>query len=183
MPATKKKKIGVPMRAMIATLCFLLGTLAVLYSGGRGRSNTNRTGGTVEALLLGQNQDAPVVYDPIQDFCFKDNANANKYCWYTHDYFPFGNWVGWDAAYGQCGDKCTIFADSSHNRDLMYNPDYDFCFADTDNPGKYCWFCSDNRPYGNWKGEGGYASGDCGSICTNVAHPSALTAECGVDIF
>ena len=105
VPATKKKKNGVPMRAMIAT-CFLLGTLAVLYYG-RGRSNTNHTDGTSKALLLGQNQAAPV-----------------------------------------------------------YNPDHDFCFADTDNPGKYCWFCFDNLPVGNWKGEGGHVYNDCGDMCT-----------------
>ena len=109
MPATKKKN-GIPMRAMIA-MCFLLGTLAVLYS--------HLTGGTSEALLLGQNQAASRVYDPNQDYCF----------------------------------------------------------ADTDNPGKYCWFCFDDYPYGNWEGVTGAAAGDCGSICHSVHNSDAVTVS------
>ena len=51
----------------------------------------------------------------------------------------------------------------------VYDPSQDFCFADTDNAGKYCWYPSDNTPDGNWKGEGGHAPGDCGDLCTDVA--------------
>ena len=61
VPTTKKKKNGVPLRLMIATVCFLLGTLAVLYSGGRGSSRHNNThlpGGTSETLLLRHSQAA-----------------------------------------------------------------------------------------------------------------------------
>ena len=111
MPATKKKKIGVPVRAMVATACFLLGTLAVLYYGGRGSSGSSKTassGGILADLLQG------------------------------------------------------------------YDPNQDFCFADTDNPGKYCWYCYDARPYGNWKGEGGRGYGDCGKKCTNFLEPAYL---------
>ena len=103
---TIKKKNGGPMRAMIATCC-LLGTLAVIY-GGRGSS---RSGGLSAALFLGHNQAAPVVYDPSQDFCFADNDNADKYCWYPTDNFPVGNWAGVTCAGGhgcaQCGPQCT----------------------------------------------------------------------------
>ena len=35
------------------------------------------------------------VYDPSQDFCFKDKDNADKYCWCRTDNFPFGNWKGY----------------------------------------------------------------------------------------
>ena len=105
------KKNRVPtMRVMIVT-CFLLGTLAMLY-GGRGSSNTdtNHADGTSEALLLRHNQAAPV-YDPSQAFCFKDRDNDDKYCWYSTDNFPVGNWEGFTCAGGhgcaQCGPKCT----------------------------------------------------------------------------
>ena len=103
------KKNGAPMmRAVIATTCFLLGTLAVLFSGGSGSSSSNTASSGVlsVALLLGQNQ-AASVYDPSHDWCFKDNDNDGKYCWFpTHNY-PCGNWGGWDAAYDNCGPKCT----------------------------------------------------------------------------
>ena len=66
-----KKTYGVPTRrAIIATMCFLLGTLAVVYSttiGGNVRkikhskkTNAHVNGGTSAALLLGHNQAAPV---------------------------------------------------------------------------------------------------------------------------
>ena len=49
----------------------------------------------------------PNKYDPSHDWCFKDNDNDGKYCWFpTHNY-PCGNWGGWDAAYDNCGPKCT----------------------------------------------------------------------------
>ena len=106
MPARKKKN-GVPMmRAVIAT-CSLLGILAVIYYGGRDvSSNTAGLGGISAALLLGQNQ-AASVYDPGHDWCFTDHDNPGKLCWYPIHRYPIGNWGGWDAAYGQCGDLCT----------------------------------------------------------------------------
>ena len=61
-PATKKKNDGgVSIRTLIVTTCILLGTLAVVLSGGRGRRSSNnihRTDGTSEALLLGRTQAA-----------------------------------------------------------------------------------------------------------------------------
>ena len=113
------KKNGVPtMRAMIATACFLLGTLAVLYSGGRGsnrHNNTHLTGGISAALVLGQNQAAsvydpckPALYAPATDICFADKDNAGKYCWYTDDHsLPYGNWKV-DGKHGNnnCGEQC-----------------------------------------------------------------------------
>ena len=54
--------------------------------------------------------------------------------------------------------------DTSYN----YDPTSDFCFTDTDTAGKYCWYPTDNRPCGNWKGEGGHGYNDCGRKCTRV---------------
>ena len=61
VPATKKKH-GVPtMRAMIVMICFLLGTLAVLYYGGRATSS----GGISAALLrVGTCPGVDMPYDP-----------------------------------------------------------------------------------------------------------------------
>ena len=108
--AKQKKKNGVPtMRAMIATTCFFLGTLAVLYSGGSGSRNTHRTDGTAETLLLGQKQ-AWQTYDPRKDYCFADNDNPGKYCWFCFDNLPDGNWKGEGGhIYNDCGDMCTEF--------------------------------------------------------------------------
>ena len=105
--ATKKKNGGVLMQAMIATSCFFLSTITVIYSGGSGSSNTNRTDGTSEALLLGQNQAASMVYDPTQDFCFEDKANLGKYCWGRGNEFPCGHWKGVSGqGSGYCGPYC-----------------------------------------------------------------------------
>ena len=93
MPATKKKD-GVPtMRVMIATACFLLATLAVLYSDGSGSPGV-----------------ALMVYDPIQDYCFEDKANLGKYCWGRINEFPYGHWKGVnDRGSGDCGEYCYSF--------------------------------------------------------------------------
>merc|ERR1711865_447301 len=75
--ATTKKNDGLMMRAVI-TMCFLLGTLAVLFSvGSRGRkSRTARsTGGLSAALLRGHNP-AASVYDPWQDWCHLHYTDA-----------------------------------------------------------------------------------------------------------
>ena len=86
--------------------CVVLGTLAVMISGSRG-SNSNRSSTASSddissaALLRG--------YDPSQDFCFKDNDNDGKYCWYPTDGLgPCGNWKG-EGGHGSndCGQKCT----------------------------------------------------------------------------
>ena len=60
----------------------------------------------------------PGVYDPSHDWCFTDHDNPGKLCWYpTHNY-PVGNWGGWDAAYGQCGDLCTdVYTPGQHDGD------------------------------------------------------------------
>ena len=105
-----KKKNGVPtIQAMIGT-CLLLGTISVIYYGGSDSSNStfHHAADTSEAFLLRHNQAAPGVYDPKQDFCFKDTDNAGKYCWYPEDKSPYGNWVG-DGGHGysDCGLKCT----------------------------------------------------------------------------
>ena len=106
-----KKTHGVSMRAMIAT-CFVLlvlGTLAVLYSGGSGSGNTNRTDGSSEALLLDHNQAAPYVYDPKRYYCNTDTDNPGKYCWFPTDKLPCGNWKGEDGhGYNDCGPLCAL---------------------------------------------------------------------------
>ena len=101
---TKKKNGGVPMRLMIATFCFVLGTLAVIYYDGSDSTSSSNTVNLGAALL-------DDVYDPSSDFCFEDNENANKYCWYRRGYWPVGNWQWATCAGGhgcaQCGSKCT----------------------------------------------------------------------------
>ena len=110
--SARKKKNRVPSTRALIVTCLLLGTVAVIYYGGSGSSNTNfqRADDTSEALLLRHNQAAPV-YDPSQAFCFKDRDNDDKYCWYSTDNFPVGNWEGFTCAGGhgcaQCGPKCT----------------------------------------------------------------------------
>jgi len=48
-------------------------------------------------------------YDPSQDFCIRDNDNVGKYCWYTYDSFPCGDWRGVTGlGYDNCGPKCTL---------------------------------------------------------------------------
>ena len=48
------------------------------------------------------------LYDPNQNFCYKDNDNPGKYCWYPCDKIPYGNWVGEGGhGYNDCGPTCT----------------------------------------------------------------------------
>jgi len=124
-----KKKNGVPsIRAMIVTTCLSLGTLAVICYGGSGSSNSifHHAADTSEALLLRHNQAAPGVYDPRvydpkQDFCFKDTDNAGKYCWYPEDKTPFPGYPQWKGAsghgYDNCGLLCTSLCDDDDNND------------------------------------------------------------------
>ena len=189
--ATTKKKNGVSMRAMIATTCFFLGTLAVIYYG-RGssnsssNSNTDRTDGTSEALLLGHNQAALEVYEPYYDpdngdYCFFQlYARYDNYCWYPSRIFPVGNWkdVTTDRGYDSCGPVCPAPPPTPSPTPPLtpppttpvYDPSQDFCFKDKDNADKYCWCRTDNFPFGNWKGVGGRGYGQCGDLCTHV-HP------------
>ena len=102
------------------------------------------------------------VYDPSQDFCFTNNDMFDKFCWYPDDRLPRGNWKGEGGrGYNDCGPKCTD-QDAS-----VFDPSQDFCFKDTDNAGKYCWYPEIKFPVGNWKaGARGY--NDCGPQCTSV---------------
>merc|ERR1712028_173060 len=84
---TTKKKNGVPMRLMIATTCFVLGTLAVIYYDGSDSTSSSNTVNLGAALL-------DDVYDPSSDFCFKNNEERHENCWYPKDDFPVGNWDG-----------------------------------------------------------------------------------------
>ena len=99
---TKKHGVSTITRTMVVTTCVVLGTLAMLYYGGRGSSsNTASSDGIAADLLRG--------YDPSQDFCFKDEDNDGKYCWYPTDGLgPCGNWKGEGGhGYNDCGRKCT----------------------------------------------------------------------------
>jgi len=52
----------------------------------------------------------------------------------------------------------------------VYDPKQDYCFADTDNPGKYCWYFMDCIPYPGspqWKGVSGHGYNNCGKQCTD----------------
>ena len=64
------------------------------------------------------------------------------------------------------GIAAALFLDNNQAATPVYDPTQDFCFADTDNPGKYCWYFKDCLPVGNWKGEDGHGSGNCGKQCT-----------------
>ena len=107
MPArTKKHGVSTITRTMVVTTCVVLGTLAMLYYGGRGSSsNTASSDGIAADLLRG--------YDPSQDFCFKDEDNDGKYCWYPTDSLPEGQfWKGVDTqGNNNCGPKCTSVND------------------------------------------------------------------------
>ena len=75
-----------------------------------------------------------------------------------HEKASCGNWQKSEGGgYDNCGPRCS---------DDVYDPRQDFCFADTDNPGKYCWYYTDKLPYGNWKGEGGRGYDKCGGYCS-----------------
>ena len=154
------------MRAVIAT-CILLGTLAVIYSGGR---SSSRSGGLSAALFLGHNQAAPVVYDPSQDFCFADNDNADKYCWYPTDNFPVGNWKGEGGhGYGDCGPVCPAPPPPTPPPTVapVYDPKQDYCFMAQYGFGIYCWYPTDDHSssFGNWKPVTGRALDSCGPQC------------------
>ena len=105
----RTKKTGVPMRAVIAT-CFLLGTIAVIYGGNSSSNSSIRAVGSSDALLLRQNQAAPL-YDSNTDYCFKSKT-ADQYCWYPTDSFPDGRWKG-VGGHGDnnCGPTCTSVND------------------------------------------------------------------------
>ena len=47
----------------------------------------------------------------------------------------------------------------------IFRPGYDFCFNDTDNTWKYCWFPTYRLPYGNWEQVVSSAYISCGLKC------------------
>ena len=106
MPATKKKD-GVPtMRVMIATAVFLLGTLAVLYSGGRGSNRHNET-----YLTGGISANHPG-YDPDSDYCFTDTDTPGNYCWFPNLEFPCTEQNNWRLDFSTCpkfSPKCITY--------------------------------------------------------------------------
>ena len=137
----KTTMVPTTMRAMIVTTaCVVLGTLAVL-SGGRGGSSSRHTrSGDLATELLRTAHDTSYDYDPSKDFCYRDNDNAGKYCWYPTDIYPCGNWDGESGhGYHDCGRKCTQIIDVYSNYEecvsVVYDPDLDYCFKDNDNPG------------------------------------------------
>ena len=108
------------------------------------------------------------VYDPSQDFCFKaTHVNYDGYCWYPEDGYPTGWWEGHGGrGYNDCGRKCTDFI--TKKKIHTYDPSRDYCFADNDNPGKYCWsyYHYEYCPCGNWKVFTAASFDNCGQECT-----------------
>lgn len=176
-PTTKKKNGGVPtMRAMIVTTCFVLGTLAVIYSGGSGSGRNTSSGVLSAALVRGHTQAAPVYDNPSDnDFCLHDNRGESKYyhnpyCWYPTQDFPFGNPPSvYPGVFGvNCYQPCTDF-DAS-------DPNQDFCLEDMENAGQDCWYPTKTFPFGGDSREvtpGVYQK--CGPQCTGY-FPSDQTA-------
>ena len=267
VPATKKMNVPT-MRAMIVTFCFLLGTLAMIYSGSRGgSSNISSTAntGTVAVvtsddscatevpgegpccdghplydechqvcdwLLKCDNGYVPeltddtatvfpetshyqphnchcrgyddhdgcfcrqvrdmiikfsnggvtggcdpclpppptpspttrTVYDPSSDYCFNDNANTWKYCWYPTYNFPDPGPLQWGVKTGRdyCGLKCS--------KVQMYDPEQDACFSDDHNYDKFCWYDGGlPNPIDQWTQVTGPAyNANCGAQCTDI---------------
>ena len=55
-------------------------------------------------------QCTPEVYDPSQDWCYKQDNVPNTYCWWPTYHFPKGPWSGSnqpDPPYADCGTMCT----------------------------------------------------------------------------
>ena len=62
----------------------------------------------------------------------------------------------------------------------VYDPNQDFCFKDNVNDGKYCWYYFENRfpsPVGQWEGENGRGSGDCGDLCTKFVDGDTIDKD------
>ena len=68
------------------------------------------------------------------------------------------------------GGLAAVLLRKAHDTSYDYDPSKDFCYKDTDNAGKYCWYPTDAVPCpgGQWKGEGGHGYHDCGRKCTEV---------------
>jgi len=199
------------MRAtIVTTVCVFLGTLVVLSRGRGGSSSRRHTrSGDLAAELLRTAHDTsydcdpsskpcytepadttfgygcgnPASYDPREDFCFVDEDNPGKYCWFSdekadplrdHLLYPCGNWKevalverGYD-----CGRLCTQLMKFNMCLYAVYDPQKDFCFSDQDNPGKYCWCPQYKFPYGNWKLDQCRGFNECGfnnygGMCTD----------------
>ena len=75
---------------------------------------------------------------------------------------------GSSSSHTRSGDLAAELLRKADDTSYNYDPTSDFCFTDTDTAGKYCWYPTDNRPCGNWKGEGGHGYNDCGRKCTRV---------------
>ena len=87
----------------------------------------------------------PPVYDPSYDFCFKDNDNAGKYCWYPNDRLPDGNWKGEGGhAYNDCGDLCTDVADDPSGNGPCLPPTNTFGGVSLTN---YAWAFINSNPF------------------------------------
>ena len=59
----------------------------------------------------------------------------------------------------------------------MYDPSKNFCYADAENVGKYCWHSTHHYPIGmNWYGVTGAGYDNCGPECTRTC--SAYGKRC-----
>ena len=75
---------------------------------------------------------------------------------------------GSSSRHTRSGDLATELLRTAHDTSYDYDPSKDFCYTDTDNAGKYCWYPTDHYPCGNWDGEGGHGYHNCGRLCTQV---------------
>ena len=85
------------------------------------------------------------VYDPSHDFCFQDQDNTWKYCWYPNDRLPDGNWKGEGGhAYNDCGDLCTDVADDPSGNGPCLPPTNTFGGVSLTN---YAWAFINSNPF------------------------------------
>ena len=104
-------------------------------------------------------------YDPSRDFCYKDNDNVDKFCWYPNDCLPHGNWKGEGGrGYNDCGPKCT---------DVNYDNDDHQCDGSSPclpAPDTFSGISETTRTYAHWSGrtnpfETCYQLGDTDEYC------------------
>ena len=117
---------------MIATTCFVLGTLAVIYGGGRGsssssNSNNNRTVGLSDALLFG-----------------RTGTGTNTAAGEDDDHIRTPVYPVWPDPY------------DNDDAQKVYNPFSDNCYKDKYTAYKWCWCPVHSFPCGstddeNWE--------------------------------
>ena len=86
---------------------------------------------------------------------------------------------------GMCipGMRCVGTPGKCVRQPRRYDPNLgDGCFTDNETPDNYCWSVYNiSFPEGNWKGEGGRGSNDCGTRCTKMYNPQYQGEYCFQD--